>query len=172
MSFETTAARLWKRLDRDERRAAAAAFFKQPHPELYGSALGAIVRARRLRPQVARALSVDEQAQALASVLDPGETLAAGLLVALHLAERRPLLAAFLDALGLPHEDGILKEDAELAFDAAALGRAASGVSQRFPSDQVEVYFNTLWLQDPERWAALAGSGAGLAESRSGSTSQ
>jgi hypothetical protein len=25
-----------------------------------------------------------------------------------------------------------------------------------FPRDQVETYLNTLWLQDEERWAALA----------------
>jgi hypothetical protein len=56
MDFEDTAGRLWKRLSREERLAAAARFFEQPGQEVLGSALGAIIKARHLRPQVARSL--------------------------------------------------------------------------------------------------------------------
>jgi hypothetical protein len=109
-----------------------------------------------MRPQAARALAPDAQARILATVLDPGESLAQGLLVDLHLAERRPLLGAFLDALGLPHEDGILTEEADAAgpvtTEAARKGVAALG---GFPREQVETYLNTLWLQDAGRWSAL-----------------
>ena len=158
MKFEATATRLWKSLGRDERLAAAAAFWKDSAPELVGSALGAVVRARKLRPQVARTLSEEQRAQALAGVLEPGETVAASLLIALHLAERRPMLAAFLDALGLPHEDGLLKEeaDAQAAPDAGRLEEAAGKLRASFPEGQVATYLNTLWLQDPERWEGLA----------------
>jgi len=93
-------------------------------------------------------------------VLDPGESLAQGLLVALHLAERRPLLGAFLDALGLVHEDGVLDDESD---DGAAVSveqaRRARAALEGYPEAQVEVYLNTLWLQDPERWAALAPPG-------------
>src|SRR3954469_14969283 len=120
MDFEETAVRLWKRLEREERVAAATRFFEEPSQEVYGSALGAIVKARHLRPQVARSMPVEEQARALASVLDPGEPVAASLLVALHLGDRRDMLTTFLDAVGLPHEDGILKEEADtVALDPA-----------------------------------------------------
>ena len=74
-------------------------------------ALAAVVKARHMRPQVARALPPEEQARALASVLDVGEPVASSLLVALHLGERRPMLATFLDAAGLPHENGLLKDE-------------------------------------------------------------
>lgn len=158
LSFETTATRLWKRLTREERLAAAAAFWKDTPAELAGSALGAVVRARKLRPQVARTLPPEERAQALASVLEPGETVAASLLVALHLASRRPMLGAFLDALGLPHEDGLLKEEAEGQGQPAedVLAAAAGKLKESFPANEVVTYFNTLWLQDPDRWAGLA----------------
>ena len=56
MSFETRSARLWKRLSREERLAAATHFFEKPSAELLGSAEAAIIKARRLRPQVARGL--------------------------------------------------------------------------------------------------------------------
>ncbi len=156
MRFEATAGRIWKALGRDERRQAAAAFLQDPIPELYATALGAIVRARHMRPQAARAMAPEEQASALAAILDPGEPLAGSLLVGLHLSARRPLLAAFLDALGLPHEDGVMKDDADAtALDAARVESAAQDLAKHFPKEQVATYFNVLLLQDPERWAAL-----------------
>jgi hypothetical protein len=157
MAFHPTATRLWKHLPPEERLAAATAFFAEPPPELAGTALGALVKARHLRPQAARALAPDAQARILATVLDPGEPLAQGLLVSLHLARRRPLLGAFLDALSLPHEDGVLKEETETpepVSEEKAKGAVAALAS--FPADEVRTYLNTLWLQDPDRWKALA----------------
>jgi len=160
MTFHETATRLWKSLPSDERLLAATAFFRDPDPELLGSALSSLVKARHLRPQAARALSPDAQARILATVLDPGETLTQGLLVSLHLGERRPLLAAFLDALEFPHEDGILTEEAESAEPVPAeAAREAVAALGSFPRDHVETYLNTLWLQDEERWSALPEAG-------------
>lgn len=154
--FEHTAGRLWKRLSREDRQAAARHFFAQPPQEVFGTALAALVKARHLRPQVARSMAPEEQARALSSVLDVGETLAASLLVALHLAERRALLSAFLDAAGLPHEDGLLKEEADaVAFTEVTARAGVRALAAAFPREQVEVYLNTLWLQDPDRWAPL-----------------
>ena len=156
MNFEETAVRLWKRLEREEKIAAAGRFFAEPPPEVYGSALGAIVKARHLRPQVARSMSPDEQGRALASVLDPGEPVAAALLVALHLGARREMLGVFLDAVGLPHEDGILKEEADaVTLDQAKLAAGVTALGARYGAHEIRVYLNTLWLQDPDRWAAL-----------------
>jgi hypothetical protein len=156
MTFERTAVRLWKRLSREDRAEAAAAFWKEPPQEALGLALGAIVKSRKVRPQVARSLPEEERARALASVLDPGEPLAASLLVALHLGARRPVLVAFLEALGLPHDEGILKEEADQTPPPTPEAvRSATEALSSFPRSQIEVYYNTLWLQDPERWASL-----------------
>jgi len=163
--FEKTATRLWRRLQPEERLQAATAFWEQPPEEALGAALGAIVKARRLRPQVARSLPLEARARILASHSDPGETVAAALLVALHLAHRRTLLATFLNAAGLAHEDGVLRDEVdETPLGAEAARRGATALAAAFPPEQVRVYLNTLWLQDPERWAVLeqtAGSGAG-----------
>ena len=157
MRFEPTAARLWKRLSRDERNAAAATFWKDTPAEVTGMALAALVKTRHMRPQVARSLPPEEQARALASVLDVGEPVASSLLVALHLGERRSMLATFLDAAELPHENGLLKDDVEessVAEAAARKGVAALRAAGHSP-EQVRTYLNTLWLQDPDRWKAL-----------------
>ena len=61
--FEQTAGRLWRRLSRDERQAAARHFFEQPPQEALGSALAVLIKARHLRPQVARSMPPEEQAR-------------------------------------------------------------------------------------------------------------
>ncbi|HEY7925774.1 MAG TPA: hypothetical protein VII62_21490, partial [Vicinamibacteria bacterium] len=71
-------------------------------------------------------------------------------------ADRRALLGAFLDGLQLPHEDGILKEEADAAPPVSEEhARAALSGLSSYPDDQVRTYLNTLWLQDPERWGSL-----------------
>ena len=132
MTLHPTATRLWKNLPPEERLAAATAFFAEPPPELAGTALGVLVKARHLRPQAARSLAPDAQARILATVLDPGEPLSQGLLVSLHLGHRRALLGAFLDALSLPHEDGVLKEEADaVAPVTAEQAKAAVAAASR-----------------------------------------
>jgi hypothetical protein len=160
MSFESSASRLWKRLTPPERLAAANAFWREPPQEAYGSALGVLVKARHLRPQAARALAPEAQARILATVLDPGEPVAAALLVGLHLSDRRALLTTFLDAVGWPHENGLLKEEAD-ALGPLTEDKARTGVkvlAATFPAGEILTYLNALWLQDPERWAAVAGA--------------
>ena len=157
MLFEDTAARLWKRLPREERLAAANAFWAESPSETVGAALAAVVKARHMRPQVARSLPPAEQARVLASVADLGEPLAASLLVALHLGERRALLATFLDAAGLPHENGLLKDEGEMApLDPSAVRAGLEALREKYSPQEVRTYLNTLWLQDPDRWMALA----------------
>ena len=154
--FEETAVRLWKRLEREEKIAAAERFFAEPAQEVYGSALGAIVKARHLRPQVARSMSPEEQGRALASVLDPGEPVAAALLVALHLGARRAML------------DRLPRRDRPPARGRPPQGRGRRGhagrralragldaLKARFTAHEIRTYLNTLWLQDPDRWDGL-----------------
>jgi len=166
MAFETTLTRLWKRLSREERLAAAQHFWNEPPQALHATALATLVDARHLRPQAARALAKDQQARILAGVLEPGEPLAGYLLATLHLGDRRELLKVFLDAVGLPHEDGVLKPESDsVSFSDQALEAAVRKIAAEFPLAQVELYLNTLHLQDPDRWPGLAHSSEWLPRS-------
>ena len=156
MKFESTAGKVWKHMSREDRLAAARSFFKEPSQETIGLALAALVKMRRMRPQAARALPPDEQARTLAAVIDPGEALASSLLVSLHLGERRPMLATFLDAAGLPHENGLLKEEADaIVLSEANVSAGLSALQKAHSPEEIQTYLNTLWLQDPDRWALL-----------------
>ena len=156
MEFDLSAGRIWRRLGREERLAAARHFSRDTPAEAAGLADAAIVKVLHVRPQAVRTLAADRKAGALASVAEPSELLAASLLVALHLGERRPLLAAFLDATGLPHDNGLLAEDASAqAVPEAVARRGVEAALAAFPADHVRTYLNTLWLQDHDRWEAL-----------------
>jgi len=157
LTFVNSETRLWKRLTPAERAQAATQFFEDPTPETAASAIMAIAKARRMRPQAARTLPTEQRARALAQILDPGELVAGALIVALHLGARRALLAAFLDLLQLPHEDGLLKDEAANlpAPTGEQAEKAVAELVGRFPPNEVETYLNALWLQDPEHWAAL-----------------
>jgi len=164
MPFETSSLRLWKTLPRDARELAARAFWQRPPEEVAAVAAQEIVKILRVRPTALGKVSETTRVRALAGLARPPESVAEALLVALHLEARRPLLAAFLGALDIPHEEGILAEDAELP--AVTVDRARSALATLreagYSAEDVRVYWNALWLQDPERWSALAELADGL----------
>jgi hypothetical protein len=150
--WQTTSNRLWKTLTAEEKSLAAAEMVKDPTPLIRASVIAVVADARKMRPIAAKKLPPEVQAKIVATVRDPGEILASSLLVALHLGPRKPMLIAFLDALGLPHEDGVLKDESTEPIPLESLQKACAALSSESPS-AVRVYLNTLWLQDGERWA-------------------
>lgn len=157
MPFEPTALRLWKTLPRDERERAARAFWERPPEEAAAAAAQEIVKLLKMRPQAFHKISAESRVRALAGLANPPETVAEALVIALHLEERRPLLAAFLDALAIPHEEGLIADDVEIEPVAAERARGAlAALAPAHPAPAIRLYWNALWLQDRERWAGLA----------------
>jgi len=113
-----------------------------------------IAQRRKFRPKSVVALDEERKARHLASLTPMPDAIAARALVAYHLAGQRPMMGAFLDALGIPHEDGLI-QDHDGVPDRAKIAAAAAGLVERFPSGDVSLYLNTLLSQDPETWAAL-----------------
>ena len=151
-------AKLWPLLDPAVRSLAAHALYahewdEAPTRREADAAVAAAIRAREVS---VRKMPVEKRAEYLARAVRPSESLASSLLLALHLEHRRPMLAAFLDAVGIPHEDGLITGDGEIgAIEGPAVARAAHGLFERFPADEVAVYLATLLAMDPDLWAAL-----------------
>jgi len=78
-------------------------------------------------------------------------------LVALHFAERKHLQIAFLDRLGIPHEDGELEPGSlpEPAAPPERLAEAAAVLLGRYPGDAALVYLLSLRVLEPRAWAGL-----------------
>jgi hypothetical protein len=151
-----TAARLWKNMTQAQRLAAAEAFWADEQAtDDQVQAVMLIAQQKKFRPKSVIALDVDRKARHLASIVNLPDAIAARVLIVYHLAAQRPMMAAFLDALGIAHENGLIQED-NVVPDAGKLGPAAAGLAQQFPPEDVSLYLNTLLCQDPGTWGALA----------------
>jgi hypothetical protein len=73
-----------------------------------------------------------------------------------HLARQRPMMAAFLDSVGVAHEDGLISQEEIAKPESDKLKAAAAEVASRFPPEDVALYLSTLVSQDPGTWGELA----------------
>lgn len=148
--------RVWKRLPVERRQIAATAFWKDPESEPQRiEAVAAIARRLNFRPKSVLGLPLDRKARYLASLPEPSDLLVVRMLVAYHLETQRPMMSAFLDALGIAHEEGLIKDD-DVKPDAARLANAATELRKAYPAEDVDIYFRTLLTQDPETWGGLS----------------
>jgi hypothetical protein len=67
------------------------------------------------------------------------------------------MMGAFLDALGIKHENGLIEEDSPKAPAPDTLAAAADHLAATFPRADVGRYFWTLLWQDPDTWGGLQG---------------
>jgi hypothetical protein len=149
---------LWATLPPELRLAAARSLYAHDWGQAptRREADATIMYAMRFRESAVRQLPIEKRANYLARSVRPSESLAGSLLLALHLEQRRAMLGAFLDALEIPHEDGLIAEDHEMKPPtAAALKKAAKTLSSEFPAEDVELYLATLYVLDRETWAGL-----------------
>ena len=151
-----TPARLWKRMTGEQRLRAARALWNDADARAEQiQAAGVIAQQLKFRPKTVAGLDKDKKARYLTSVQNVSDELAAKLLIVYHLAEQKPMMSAFLDAIGLAHEAGLIKDDAG-SPDPARMAGAAAAIATSYPAEDVAVYLNTLLWQDPETWRGLA----------------
>ncbi len=152
-----TPARLWKRMTADQRHRAARAFWSdEAAADDHIQAVLLISQQKKFRPKTVIGLDEERKARHLASLPSLPDTLAARALVIYHLAEQRPMMGAFLDALGIAHENGLIQAD-NVMPDQAKVAPAAAAIAQQYPAEDVSLYLSTLLCQDPETWGALKG---------------
>jgi hypothetical protein len=152
-----TPSRLWKSMTIDQRQRAAHAFWSDEEArddQLQASLL--IAQQKKFRPKTIVALDLDRKARHLASLAMLPDPLAARALIVYHLADHRAMMGAFLDALGIKHENGLIDEES-VKPDAAKLPTAVSKIKGEFAPDDVKLYLRTLVCQDPDTWGGLTG---------------
>jgi hypothetical protein len=71
-------------------------------------AIVAIARRLNFRQKSVLGMSAERRARALAQIADVSDALATRALVAYHFQYQRPLMAAFLDAIGVAHDNGLI----------------------------------------------------------------
>src|SRR6476646_10528234 len=150
-----TPARLWKRMTADQRLYAARAFWQADEAgDDQVQAVLLIAQHKKFRPKTVMALDEERRSRHLASLASIPETMAARALIVYHLAAQRPMMGAFLDALGIAHEEGVIQAE-DVKPDVEKLAPAVTQIAGAYPQEDVSLYLNTLLCQDPETWGAL-----------------
>jgi len=147
---------LWKRLSPERKLQAADAFWQDEHAAVeQAEAVAAIAQRIKFRARSVLALPREKKARHLVNLGAVSEVMAARLLVAYHLHHQRPMMAAFLDALGIKHEDGLIADEDLQPPSADRLRDAARALGASYPAEDVALYLTTLMWQDPETWGGL-----------------
>lgn len=149
---------MWRLMSRELRISAAGAFWSDEQAALeHSEAVALICRQIKFRPKSVISLPVDKKARHLAGLTQVSDLLAARLLIAYHVAHQRPMMGAFLDALGIAHEDGLITDETPKAPDAATLDAGVRTLAAAYPKADVARYFWALLWQDSETWGGLKG---------------
>jgi hypothetical protein len=140
----------------DRRRQAAEAFWRDENGAAeQAQAITAIAQHLKFRAKSVAVLPAARKIQYLLALTVVPETVASRLLVSYHFEHQRPIMGAFLDALGVAHQNGMLAEDSVIPEDPDKIRAAAKTLAGSFPPEDVSLYLSTLWWQDPN-WGVLA----------------
>ena len=146
---------LWKQLSPEKKRLAADSFWRDEHANTeQAEAIHLIAQRIKFRVKSVVAMPVEKKSHYVLAMPAISETMAARLLVAYHLDHQRPMMGAFLDALGIAHEDGLI-QDETVTPDATKMPAAVAVIAKQYPAADVAIYLNTLLVQDPATWSGL-----------------
>jgi hypothetical protein len=111
----------------------------------------------RSRPVYMRKLPFEKQADAVRRALArvASETVAEEMLAVYFLECRRPLLIEWLDAVGLEHEEGVLKDDRPAQPDDEKLRETAERFLTGEEPDTRRLLLQAFAAQEPIDWPAL-----------------
>jgi hypothetical protein len=136
-------------------RAARAFWLDEQAAEDQLQAVLLISQRKKFRPKTVIGLDTDRKSRHLASLPSMPDALAGRALILYHLAEERPMMGAFLDALGVKHDNGLIEDDAAKP-EPSKMADAAAAIAAHYPAENVSLYLSTLLCQDPETWGGLA----------------
>lgn len=151
--------KLWKKMPADRRVAAAELFWSDDQStEQQLEAVAALAAHMKFRAKSVIGLPIEKKAKYLSTLPSVSDAVAARALVNYHLERQRPMMGAFLDSLGITHENGLISEDNVTKPEADKLKSAAAELAGKYPPDEVTLYLSTLVSQDPDTWGGLAES--------------
>jgi hypothetical protein len=149
--------RLWRRMSADRRMSAAELFWEdEQSTDQQIEAIAAIATHMKFRTKSVLGLPAEKRAKYLATLPSVSDSIAARALVNYHLERQRPMMAAFLDLLGIGHDNGLINDETVIKPEGATLLTAAAALASKYPADDVSLYFATLVSQDPDTWGDLA----------------
>src|SRR5688572_15334489 len=118
--------RIWKRLPVERRTAAAELFWgDEQSAEQQVEACATIATHMKFRAKTVLGLPIDKKTRYLVTLPNIPDTVAARALVNYHLGTQRQMMGEFLDALGIEHEEGLIKDETVVKPESEKLRAAA-----------------------------------------------
>jgi hypothetical protein len=149
--------KIWRRMSAERRGTAAELFWEdEQSAEQQVEACASIATQMKFRAKSVLSLPIDKKTRYLVGLPQVSDAVAARALVNYHLGRQRPMMADFLDALGVAHEEGLIKEETVVKPESDKLRGAVDQIAAKYPADDVALYLTTLVSQDPETWGELA----------------
>jgi hypothetical protein len=124
----------------------------------YRAVLKAVADARHLRPVfLERQARTERHATMLAMLTRPNLDIAAGTLLRTWLVKKHSaMLVDFLNALGIPNEEGVV-EELPASVEDARLKSAVENLVAKYPPEVVSVYLNAFNDMNEANWPNLKG---------------
>jgi hypothetical protein len=123
---------------------------------LYRATLGSVAEARKLRPVfLERQPRPQRHAAMLATLARPAlDMVTSNLLRSWLLKKYKQMLADFLDALGIVHNEGVV-EELPATIDEAKLRAAVETLVAKYPPEAVAVYLHAFNEMNEVEWPGL-----------------
>jgi hypothetical protein len=123
---------------------------------LYRASLNAVAEARKLRPVfLERQPRAQRHATMLATLSRPALDLFTGNLIRNWLLKKhKTMLVDFLDALAIPHNEGVV-EDLPKTIEDAKLNTAVAALLAKYPPEAVAVYLHAFNDMNEVEWPNL-----------------
>lgn len=145
----------------DQRLAAAEAFWREDQADVQMQHVEAIVSmAKRLnfRAKSVQALPLERRSKLLSQMSEVSDSVATRALISYHFQVKRDLMGAFLDALGIAHENGMISDESVAPPSRDQLIAAIGKLRSAFPAADVDLYLRTLATLDGDTWVELEGA--------------
>ena len=142
----------------DQRTAASDAFWNEDQADIqmqHMEAIIAIARRMNFRPKSVQSLPLERKSKMLAQMAEVSDSIATRALISYHFQNKRDLMGAFLDAVGIAHENGMISEESVPPPPADKLAAAIKQVRGAFPQPDVDLYLRTLSSLDGDTWAGM-----------------
>ena len=124
--------------------------------QTYKATMNAVAEARKLRPVfLERQPRIQRHALMMATLARPAsEMIAGGLLRAWLMQKQNGMLVDFLEALGLPHDKGVV-ENLPASVPDEQLHAAVELLLSKYPPEPVALYLNAFNGMNEAHWANL-----------------
>ncbi|MCK5379247.1 MAG: hypothetical protein KAJ78_07575 [Acidobacteria bacterium] len=147
---------VWDLMTDDERRLAAQALWRDADREARSVVETALAKELKFRTHALRKLPAEKLAARLVRMApEMPDTLLFQFLFYLHMGERRALMVEFLDAVGVPHDDGVLNLPEDAEPPAKNKVEKAGRDLLKAHDHEALVYLATLRVADKQLWGGL-----------------